>query len=182
MCRQVCRRLDSEKLELAIEAIKEALPSLDEEDSFNIITFHANAKLGKRKLAPVTEKNIETVSKYLDRFTPERIAGYQGTNLLDAIETALEVNPSIIVLVTDGLPTTGPNLNIETESKKILEAVKAKNVNNASIYLVALEIDLEHSPGASLLIDLVEQNSGEIKVVDYKQLLRFAEEDLNAQN
>ena len=59
------------KLELAIEAIKEALSSLDEDDSFNIITFHANAKLGKRELAPVTEKNIETVSKYLDRFTPE---------------------------------------------------------------------------------------------------------------
>ena len=170
------------KLELAIEAIKEALPSLDEEDSFNIITFHANAKLGKRKLAPVTEKNIETVSKYLDRFTPEGIANNQGTNLLETIEKALEVDPSIIVLVTDGLPTTGPFGNIEIDSTKILEAVKAKNVNNASIYLVALEIDLKHSPGADLLVDLVEQNSGEIKVVDYKQLVQLAEEDLDTRN
>ena len=170
------------KLELAIEAIKEALPSLDADDSFNIITFHASAKIGKGKLAPVTEKNIETVSKYLDRFTPERIAGYQGTNLLDAIETALEVNPSIIVLVTDGLPTTGRHTNIEIDSAKILEAVRTKNVNNASIYLVALEIDLEHSPGAELLRDLVEQNSGEIKVVDYKQLMTLAEEDLNTRD
>ena len=165
------------KLELAIEAIKEALPSLEEHDSFNIITFHLNAKLGKRKLAPVTEKNIEAVSKYLDRFTPEGIAGYQETNLLEAIETALEVNPSIIVLVTDGVPTAG-----EIDSTKILEIVKAKNVNNASIYLVALEVDLEHSPGAELLLDLVEQNSGEIKVVDYKQLLRLAAESLSTQN
>ncbi len=170
------------KLELAIEAIKEALASLDEDDSFNIITFHANAKLGKRKLAPVTEKNIETVSKYLDRFTPEGIAKNQGTNLLETIETALEVNPSIIVLVTDGLPTTGPFGNIEIDPTKILEAVKAKNVNGASIYIVALEIDLEHSPGAGLLVDLVEQNSGEIKVVDYKQLVKLAQEDLEAQN
>ena len=166
------------KLELAIEAIKEALSSLDEDDSFNIITFAANAKLGKRKLAPVTEKNIETVSKYLDRFTPESIANNQGTNLLATIETALEVNPSIVVLVTDGLPTAG-----EIDSKKILEAVKAKNVNNASIYIVALEIDLKHSTGAAdLLVDLVEQNSGEIKVVDYKQLVKLAQEDLEAQN
>ena len=170
------------KLELAIEAIKEALSSLDEEDSFNVITFHANAKLGKRKLAPVTEKNIETVSKYLDRFTPEGIANNQGTNLLETIEKALEVDPSIIVLVTDGLPTTGPFGNIEIDSTKILEAVKAKNVNNASIYLVALEIDLKHSPGADLLVDLVEQNNGEIKVVDYKQLVQLAEEDLDTQN
>ncbi len=170
------------KLELAIEAIKEALSSLDEDDSFNIITFAASAKMGKGKLAPVTEKNIETVSKYLDRFTPERIANSQGTNLLEAIEKALEVDPSIIVLVTDGLPTTGNNENIEVDSATILEAVKAKNVNNASIYIVALEIDLKHSPGAGLLIDLVEQNSGEIKVVDYKQLVQLATEDLEAQN
>ncbi len=170
------------KLELAIEAIKEALASLDADDSFNIITFHANAKLGKRTLAPVTEKNVETVSKYLDRFTPEGIAKNQGTNLLETIETALEVNPSIIVLVTDGLPTTGPFGNIEIDPTKILEAVKAKNVNGASIYIVALEIDLEHSPGAGLLVDLVEQNSGEIKVVDYKQLVKLAQEDLEAQN
>ena len=170
------------KLELAIEAIKEALSSLDEDDSFNIITFHANAKLGKRELAPVTEKNIETVSKYLDRFTPEGIANNQGTNLLETIEKALEVDPSIIVLVTDGLPTTGPFGNIEIDPTKILEAVKVKNVNNASIYLVALEIDLKHSPGADLLVDLVEQNSGEIKVVDYKQLVQLAEEDLDTRN
>ena len=165
------------KLELAIEAIKEALASLDADDTFNIITFAANAKIGKGQLAPVTEKNIETVSKYLDRFTPQRIAGNTETNLLEPIETALEVNPSIIVLVTDGLPTVG-----EIDSTKILEAVKAKNVNGASIYIVALEIDLKRSRGADLLINLVEQNSGEIKVVDSKQLVKFAEEDLDTQN
>ena len=170
------------KLELAIEAIKEALSSLDAEDSFNIITFAANAKMGKGKLAPVTEKNIETVSKYLDRFTPERIASSQGTNLLEAIEMALEVNPSIIVLVTDGLPTTGGGNNIEIDSTTILETVRAKNVNGASIYIVALEIDLQRSPGAALLVDLVEQNSGEIKVVDYKQLVKLAEENLETED
>ena len=170
------------KLQLAIEAIREALYSLDEDDSFNIITFDAHAKLGKRQLAPVTEKNIETVSKYLDRFTPESIANNQGTNLLETIETALEINPSIVVLVTDGLPTAGPYSNIEIDSTTILETVKAKNVNGASIYIVALEIDLKRSPGAALLVDLVEQNNGEIKVVDYTQLVKYAEEDLKTEN
>ena len=170
------------KLELAIEAIREALSSLDEDDSFNIITFAATAKLGKRQLTPVTEKNIETVSKYLDRFTPESIANNQGTNLLATIETALEVNPSIVVLVTDGLPAAGPYSNIEIDSTTILETVKAKNVNGASIYIVALEIDLKHSPGAALLVDLAGQNSGEIKVVDYKQLVKYAKEDLKTED
>ena len=170
------------KLQLAIEAIREALYSLDEDDSFNIITFHAHAKLGKRQLAPVTEKNIETVSKYLDRFTSEGIANNIGTNLLETIETALEINPSIVVLVTDGLPTAAPSKGIEIDSTTILETVKAKNVNGASIYIVALEIDLKRSPGAALLVDLVEQNNGEIKVVDYNQLVKYAEENLNTEN
>ena len=170
------------KLQLAIEAIREALSSLDEDDSFNIITFKADVKLGKRQLAPVTEKNIETVSKYLDRFTPESIANNLGTNLLATIETALEINPSIIVLVTDGLPTAGLHNNIEIDSTTILETVKAKNVNGASFYIVALEINLKRSPGAALLVDLVEQNNGEIKVVDYTQLVKYAEEDLKTEN
>ena len=169
------------KLELAIEAIREALSSLDEDDSFNIITFKADVKLGKRQLAPVTEKNIETVSKYLDRFTPESIAKNLGTNLLETIETALEINPSIVVLVTDGLPA-GAGKGIEIDSTTILETVKAKNVNGASIYIVALEVDLKRSPGAALLVDLVEQNNGEIKVVDYTQLVKYAEEDSDTED
>ena len=241
------------KLELAIEAIREALFSLDADDSFNIITFAANAKLGKRRLAPATEKNIETASKYLDRFTPESIANNQGTNLLATIETALEVNPSIIVLVTDGLPTAKPDtedflfyadvklqndLNrnsvsvvrqafenneiwlsqdilisaedpdlrwritdgnqvyyirkrdvrleiykeiqkeVQTESEGILEAVKAKNVNRASIYVVALEIDLQGSTTNHWLVLLTEQNNGRLKIIDHKQLVKYAKEDL----
>ena len=169
------------KLELAIEATKKALASLETEDSFNIITFAANAKFGKRRLAPVTAKNIKTASKYLDRFTPESIKDNQGTNLLETIETALEVDPSIIVLVTDGLPAAGL-YNIEVDSAKILKTVEAKNVNRASIYVVALEIDLEYSPGAALLVDLAAQNNGEIKVIDYKQLVKYANEDLDTQN
>ena len=242
------------KLELAIEAIKEALASLDADDSFNIITFAANAKLGKRKLAPVTEKNIKTVSKYLDRFTPESIANNQGTNLLEAIEKALEVNPSIIVLVTDGLPAAesdtedllfhadvklqhdlnrnsisvvrqafenngiwlsqdifiisinnpdirwriidgnqvyhirkeavrlniykGIQEEVQTESEGILEAVRAKNVNRASIYVVGLEIDLQGSTMNHWLVLLTEQNNGRLKIIDRKQLVKYAEKDL----
>ncbi len=241
------------KLELAIEAIREALFSLDADDHFNIITFHATAKLGKRRLAPATEKNIETASKYLDRFTPESIAENQGTNLLETIETALEVNPSIIVLVTDGLPAAKPDtedllfradvklqndLNknsvsvvrqafenngiwlsqdilisaedpdlqwritdgnqvyyirkrdvrldiykeiqkeVQTESKGILKAVKAKNVNRASIYVVGLEIDLQGLTTNHWLVLLTKQNNGRLKIVDRKQLVKYVEEDL----
>ena len=241
------------KLELAIEAIKDALFSLTDDDHFNIITFSASATLGKRKLAPATLKNIETASTYLDRFTPLQIANNYGTNLLETVEKALEINPSIIVLVTDGFPAAGRNKEellfsidmklqhdltqknvpvmqrafensgitlspnttisieqsesqwlisdenqmyriqagpvrlkvykvhrpdyIETNTEKILETIRAKNVNRASIYVVGLEIDPRRLNTDNLLVHLTEQNNGRLKVVDYNQLVKYARED-----
>ncbi len=125
--------------------------------------------------------NIEAASKYLDRFTPERIANNQGTNILGALEKALEMNSSIIVLVTDGLPTKQNKYdNIEDSTGKILESVSKKNVNHASIYVVGLEIDLKHSRGAELLVQLTDQNNGQLKLIDSDLLVKYSKEDLTS--
>ncbi|MCZ6676351.1 MAG: VWA domain-containing protein, partial [Candidatus Poribacteria bacterium] len=97
------------KLELAIQSIKDSLLMLNDDDAFNLITFSARAKVWKRKMMPATMDNVEKALKHLDRFTPKRIANNQGTNILEAIEKALEINSSIIVLVTDGIPVASRN-------------------------------------------------------------------------
>ena len=245
------------KLELAIQSIKESLRALSVDSHFDIITFSAKAKSRKRELVPATTKNITEASRYLDGFNSAQILGNRETNLLGAIEKALEKKPSVIVLVTDGLPTAGkdkqrrlfsldlkyqthlnknriavlngvfqnhgisisPNavlimetkdlqwkvmsgqrtfyihkelgqlnvyrkgkMNIETDSEKILEAVRAKNVNNTSIYVVGLEIVLGTSRGAELLAHLAEQNNGKLKLLDNKQLLNYAAQDKRRTN
>jgi hypothetical protein len=95
------------KLELAIQSIKESLRALSVDSHFDIITFAAKVKSRKRELVPATVENITEASRHLDGFNSDRILGNRGTNLLGAIERALEKNPSVIVLVTDGLPTAG---------------------------------------------------------------------------
>jgi hypothetical protein len=62
---------------------------------------------------------------------------------------------------------------IETNTQKILDAVREKNHNNASIFVVALEIDLERSRGADLLVSLAEQHNGKVKVIDSEQLFEL---------
>ena len=95
------------KLELAIQSIKESLRTLDSDSYFDIITFSADAKSRKDELVPATAENITEASRYLEGFNSDRILGNRETNLLGAIEKALEKQPSVIVLVTDGLPTAG---------------------------------------------------------------------------
>ena len=169
------------KLEIALQSIKESMFSLGNDDYFNIITFSAHATLMSKSLLPATIENMEKASKYLNRFTPERIMNFQGTNLLEAVEKALEIDTSIIVLVTDGLPTASRNSQdyIETDSRKILETVRAKNVNDASIYVVGLEINLQKSRGAQLLISLTNKNNGKFKNIGSEQLVRYSKSNLN---
>ena len=95
--------------------------------------------------------------KYLDKLNSHQ-AG--GTNILAALEIALTLDPSVIVLITDGLPVAGDGVYIEEDKDIILETVREKNVNNAIIYVVALEIDVKRSPGAKLLFPWLKSTMG----------------------
>ena len=159
------------KLELALNSIKDSVLMLGSEDTFNIVPFSLTARLMSEKLLPADEMNIKRALWYLDTFTPQSIQNNLHTNILAALEKALKLDASVVVLVTDGLPTKGPN--IETNTKKILDTVRKKNIKNAKIYVVALEVDLQRSRGAELLSFLAYQNNGEIRAVGADELMEL---------
>ena len=159
------------KLELALNAVKDSVLMLGSEDTFNIVPFSLTARLMSEKLLPADEMNIKRALWYLDTFTPQSIQNNLHTNILAALEKALKLDASVVVLVTDGLPTKGPN--IETDTQKILDTIREKNVKNAKIYVVALEIDLRLSPGAYLLESLSNEHSGEIRAVGADELMEL---------
>lgn len=161
------------KLELALNAVKDSVLMLGSESTFNIVPFSNGAKLMSEKMLPADEKNIKHALFYLDTFTPASIQNNRGTNILAALEKAFTLDSSVIVLVTDGLPTTVENLNIQTDTKTILDYVREQNTNKARIYVVALEIDLRLSVGAELLINLAYEHNGEIKAVGSKDLVEM---------
>ncbi len=161
------------KLELALNAVKDSVLMLGSDDKFNIVPFSTTAKIMSEKLLPADEKNIKHALWYLDRFTPASIQNNRGTNILEALKTALAHESSVIVLVTDGLPTTIQGQEIETNPENILALVQEQNVQNARIYVVALEIDLRTSPGAYLLESIAIQNNGDLKVVNQEKLMEL---------
>ena len=161
------------KLELALNAVKDSVLMLGSDDTFNIVPFSTNARMMSEKLLPADEKNIRHALFYLDTFTPASIQNNRGTNILAALEKAFTLDSSVIVLVTDGLPTTIKGHEIETNPQKILDYVSEMNTNKARIYVVALEIDLRLSVGAYLLENLAYEHNGEIKVVGSKDLVEM---------
>ncbi len=163
------------KLALAIMSIKDSVMMLGSQNTFNLVTFSTHAKAIQKKMLPANAANIERTRKYLDRFTSQRIQGNVGTNILAALEAALVFDPSVIVLVTDGLPTAVEGYSIETSTQKILDIVRERNINNAIIYVVALEIDLERSRGAELLLSLAGEHNGQIKAIGTDVLREYAE-------
>ncbi len=168
------------KLELAVNSIKDSVLMLGSHDTLNVVTFSAQAQVMHKEMLPANAENMKRTLKYLDKFKPERIHGNVGTNILAALQAALALDSSVIVLVTDGLPTTVKGSSIETNTERILDAVREHNRNNAAIYVVALEIDLKRSPGAQLLVSLIEEHNGKIKVVNTDLLRQYAEsEDLS---
>ena len=165
------------KLKLAVNSLKDSVLMLGDEDTLNVVAFSTQANTMHKEMLPANASNIERTLRYLDRFTPERIQSNVGTNILAALESALTLDPSVIVLVTDGLPATVSGYSIETNTQKILDAVREGNRNNAAIYVVALEIDLKRSAGAQLLISLAEEHNGKIKVVGTQRLAELTEPD-----
>ena len=165
------------KLELAVNSLKDSVLMLSDQDTLNVVAFSTQANVMHKEMLPANVPNIERALRYLDRFTPERILSNTGTNILTALEVALTLDPSVIVLITDGLPTADPNYPIEINKDVILEKVREKNVNNAIIYVVALEIDIKRSPGAKLLVSLAEEHNGKIKVIGTSLLHQYAKQD-----
>jgi len=159
------------KRELALNSIKDSILMLGSEDTFNIVPFSTTAKLMSEKLLPADEKNIKRALWYLDGFTPQSIQNNIGTNILAALQHAFAQDSSVIVLVTDGLPNKGDN--IETDTQKILDMVREQNTQNARIYVVAFEIDLQRSPGAHLLTSLAYEHNGEIRAVGADELMEL---------
>lgn len=162
------------KLELAIQAIKDSIIGLGSSDTFNIVVFSSEVKTMSKEMLPANVDNIKRTMQYLDNFTPESIQHNRGTNILTALEASLMFNASVTVLVTDGLPHTIEGHNIETDTHTILNIVREKNRNRTDIYVVALEIDLKRSVGAQLLISLTQEHNGILKVLDTETLRQYS--------
>jgi len=143
------------KLELAKQALKDALAMLRKNDRFNIILFNNKVELYSKKFQPVNKRTLRRAYNYLDK-----IKIHRGTNLSEALKMALQLDSSTIVLISDGGPTRGIR-----DTTELLKMVERLNKSNARI--MPIGIGRGHSTkGIELLTKLALQNKGKISLID----------------
>jgi hypothetical protein len=149
----------SNKLNLARNYMKDSLLALNaEKDKFNIIAFSRGTSIFRPGTVPATDENLSDAMAFLDQYTPQNIMSNTKTDLLSPLLQALEMKPTIIAMVTDGLPTAGV-----TNPEKILQAISQGNVDGSvRIFAIGMKMDVEQ-PEAWLLRAIAEQNNGEFQ-------------------
>jgi len=141
---------------IVVNLIQDSLQVLEAHDRFNIFTFGARTLFYKPDMIPVTENNVGQAIKFLSQLSPGKIPSNFETDLFTALEQSERVNPSIIVLCSDGLPTTGaPDL------KNIMNNISS----GGKLFTMTINMD-ETYPGAVLLNKLAEKSEGEFWLVE----------------
>ena len=165
------------KLDLAVSALKDSISLLRDVDQFSIITFYGEARSMKAGMQTAGLEATTDAMRYLMRFTPSSIINNRGTDILGALTMALKLEPTVVFLITDGLPAPDPDHpeRVVVDTDTILEQVQQYNLSQAKIFVVGLEVDPKRSRNARLLLALADQNNGQLKIVDNDELLRYTQ-------
>jgi Ca-activated chloride channel family protein len=124
-----------EKWDQARQAAKYVLDQLNPEDRFNVVAFSTGWRLYANDLQ--NPSNVRGAKDWLEGLEAEG-----GTEIDAALEQAFQQADSerqtIILFLTDGLPTEG-----ETDSGKILEGVRASAPSNVRIFSFGVGDDVD---------------------------------------
>jgi len=140
--------MEGEKIEQAKDALAYVLEHLNDEDRFNVIAFSTGLKQYARGLRPVSEAR-EAV-RWVDDL--EAVGGTDiNRALLEALSQADDERPTVIIFLTDGLPTEGV-----VEIDQILANVEASAPGNVRLFPFGVGDDVN-----TILLDtLAEQQRG----------------------
>jgi len=111
----------NEKIEQAKEAALQIISGLKKGEAFNIIIYSNTVERFSKKPVRKNKKNAAAAVKYI-----EGITAMGGTNIYDALKTALDQKPTegylpIVLFLTDGLPTVGQTSEIAIRNVAIKE-------------------------------------------------------------
>uniref|UniRef100_I3JKH3 Inter-alpha-trypsin inhibitor heavy chain H3 n=1 Tax=Oreochromis niloticus TaxID=8128 RepID=I3JKH3_ORENI len=120
--------MQGRKIEQTRIALIHILNDLAEDDHFGLITFNANIFSWKLELVQANSKNVESAKNFARNiqatgYTDINQALLQGANMLNTHDR--EGSASILILLTDGQPTTGVT-NLEKIQSNVREAVAGK--------------------------------------------------------
>jgi Ca-activated chloride channel family protein len=127
--------MEGEKFRQAQDAVHYILDHLNREDRFNIITFSTGLRPFAQRLQSISE--IDEAKRWVDRLSA---AGSTDINLA-LLEAAAQVErgrSTIVIFLTDGLPTEGV-----TESPDILENLEDVAPDNMRLFAFGVGYDVD---------------------------------------
>jgi Ca-activated chloride channel family protein len=140
--------MEGEKMEQARAALKYVLDHLKPGDRFNVISFSTGVTAFANGVEPVSA--VPEAQRFVDNLRPEGSTDINRA-LLQAIDSADPERPTIVIFLTDGLPTTGV-----IDTPLILNNIEQAATPNLRLFPFGVGDDVD----TVLLDSLAEQNRG----------------------
>ncbi len=134
-----------QKIEQAKAALRFVLDNLNDRDRFNILAFSTSTRPYARGLVPADERR--EAGDFVSRLEANGSTDINRA-LLEALEMADEQRPTILIFLTDGLPTTG-----EVDIQRIIDNVGNAAPKNVRIFPFGVGYDVN-----TTLLDTIAQN------------------------
>ena len=96
--------MEGEKMEQARDALTYVLDHLNPDDRFNIIAFSTGVRSFANRVQPTSE--LPRANRFVSQLRAEGSTDINRA-LLEAIDSADSRRPTIVIFLTDGLPTSG---------------------------------------------------------------------------
>jgi Ca-activated chloride channel family protein len=151
--------MDGEKFRQAQDALRYVLNHLNSQDRFNIIAFSTGTDSFAEELQPASE--ADEAIRWVDSLSA---AGSTDINraLLEAIDIASRERPTILIFMTDGLPTEGV-----TDRQMILQNVERDTFKAIRLFAFGVGFDVD----TYLLDSLAQDNRGTTTYVTPNQAI-----------
>ena len=140
--------------------MQDSLTFLEHHDQFNIMTFSDEIRFFQHEIIAPSDEGIAQGATYFDTVIPEKSNSYTDRDMLEALEEIQKMPPTVIVLFSDGILTSGV-----PDPKKIRQTAAA----SAPIFSMGIEM-AEDFPGAVLLDMLADNSNGEFWLVDWESV------------
>ncbi len=136
--------MEGEKMDQARDALHYVLDHLNQGDRFNLITFSTGVRAFSNRTEPLSAR--PEARRFVDDLRPEGSTDINRA-LLEAIDTADRQRPTIIIFLTDGLPTSGV-----VDTPLILNNVDQAATSNLRIFPFGVGDDVD-----TVLLDTLAQ-------------------------
>ncbi len=154
------------RLARAKQELRDALKTLQANESFNIVSFYGKAWPLSKKMLEANPKNLERGQAFITALRLNK-----GTNLENGMINALaDPNVNVVVAITDGVPTYG-----ETDFGKLAGRIRQLNRGRARIFTIGLvgkdpDGTDQSFEAAQLLQQVASENNGEYRQVSIGEI------------